>query len=133
MVTRIGKRNIIDVTFLNGSKLANEKMVTITTSMFFPATKAGVALLQQLRGRDNKPVAVFGAMCSRVDGKVNVSLGQDAYWLSCDSGPKADRLTALGQESRSKQDVEEISARKRHETSKKSRQRKPLVRFSIPF
>ena len=110
VVTRIGERNIIDVTFLDGSKLANEKMVTITTSMFFPSTKAGEALLQQLRGRDNKPVAVFGAMCSRVDGKVNVSLGQDAYWLSCDSGPKADRLTALGQESRSKQDVEEISA-----------------------
>ena len=110
VTTRIGERNIIDVTFLDGSKLANEKMATITTSMFFPTDRGAQALLQQLRGNDDKPFAVFGAMCSRVDGKVNVSLGQDAYWLSCDSGDKAARLIELGQESRSKDDVEEISA-----------------------
>ena len=109
VTTKSGERNVIDVTFLDGSKLANGKMVTITTSMFFPKTKAGDASLEKLRARDNKSVAVFGAMCSQVDGKVNVSLGPEAYWLSCDSGAKAERLAALGQESRSQQDVEEIA------------------------
>ena len=46
VTTRIGERNIIDVTFLDGSKLANDKMATITTSMFFPTDRGGQALLQ---------------------------------------------------------------------------------------
>ena len=48
VLTKSGERNIIDVTFIDGSKLTNEKMLTITTSMFFTKTKAGEASLQQL-------------------------------------------------------------------------------------
>ena len=43
VTTKSGEKNVIDVTFLDGSKLANGKFATITTSMFFPKTKAGDA------------------------------------------------------------------------------------------
>ena len=109
--TSRGDRTIVDVTFMDGSKLANGKMATITTAMFFEKTKAGDAALQKLREHD-KPIVVFGALCTPDAGKVNISMGHEAYWLSCHSGAKAERLMALAQEFRDQQDVEEIATQR---------------------
>jgi hypothetical protein len=54
--TSRGDRIIVDVTFMDGSKLENGKVATITTAMFFPRTKNGDEELQKLRDQD-KPAS----------------------------------------------------------------------------
>jgi hypothetical protein len=98
----------VDVTFVDGSKLANGKMATITTAMFFPKTTAGETALKKLREQDHALVVV-GAMCTPDAGKVNIVLGPETYWLPCTSGTKAAQLMAMAQEFRNQQDIGEIA------------------------
>ena len=84
-ITSRGERTIVDVTFVDGSKLANGKMATVTVAIFFPKTSSGDMALKELQQQEH-PVVVIGAMCTPDSGKVNISLGQEAYWRPCTSG-----------------------------------------------
>ena len=109
--TARGERIIVDVTFVDGSKLANGKLATITTAMFLTKTKTGETLLKQLQDQ-TQPIVVVGAVCSPDSGKVNMSLSQDAYWFPCTSGAKAGHLMTMADELRTQQDIEEIGKEK---------------------
>ena len=109
--TARGKRFIVDVTFVDGSTLANGKLATITTAMFFTKTMAGEKSLKQLQDQ-TQPIVVVGAVCTPDSGKVNMSLGQEAYWFPCTSGAKAGHLMTMADDLRTQQDIEEIGKEK---------------------
>jgi hypothetical protein len=109
--TSRGERTIVDVTFVDGSKLANGKMATITTAMFFTKTMAGEKSLKQLQDQ-TQPIVVVGAVCTPDSGKVNMLLGQEAYWFPCTSGAKAGHLMTMADDLRTQQDIEEIGKEK---------------------
>ena len=108
--TARGDRTIVDVTLLDGSRLDNGNMATITTPMFFPTTESGNDALARIEAKD-KPIAFFGVLCTPDSGKVNMSLGPESWWLSCTEGSKAERLMELIKEDPNKQNTEEIAAK----------------------
>ncbi len=52
--TSRGERTIVDVTFVDGSKLANGKMATITVAKFFPKTSSGDMALKELQQQEHR-------------------------------------------------------------------------------
>ena len=75
-------------------------------------------------------------MCTPDSGKVNISLGQEAYWLPCTTGSEADELMRMAQELRNQQDIEDI-ARQSNWTPQETRDFKPetatQTTCAIPF
>ena len=58
------ERTIVDVTFVDGSKLANGKMATITVATSFLKTSSGDTALKELQQQEH-PVVVIGAIAHR--------------------------------------------------------------------
>ena len=102
-----GPRTIVDATFIDGSELPNGKMATITVPMFFPATAQANEEIEILCAHE--PLAVFGALCTPESEKVNILLGESAYWMSCDSGARADEMKSKAQYLRTQGNIEVIS------------------------
>ena len=65
--TVYGQKDIVDVTFLDGSKQAGQQeQVKATVALFFDTSANGAAMLQSLRDvhESNTVVALYGLTCS---------------------------------------------------------------------
>jgi len=107
--TARGERTIVDVTFMDGSTLENGKVATITVAMFFPKTKIGDDELQRLQNQD-KPVCIFGVLCTPQSDKMQISCGPETFWCSCTSGTKAEHLMEYMKQDLNQQETQEIAA-----------------------
>ena len=82
--TSYGQKDIVDVTFLDGSKQAGQQeQVKANVALFFDTSANGAAKLQSLRDvhASNKVVALYGLTCiPRGQGRCEFKAGQSFFW-----------------------------------------------------
>ena len=101
--TAYGQKDIVDVTFLDGSKQAGQQeQVKAHVALFFETSANGAAKLQSLRDvhASNKVVALYGLTCiPRGQGRCEFKAGQSFFWEEASgSYAKLGRLQAGAEE-----------------------------------